>query len=253
VVVTRAAAFFDLDRTLIRGSATFPLAVAAFRAGYVPPRDLLRDAVSALGFIAHGSTDEGSAALRERILRAVAGHPAEDVIALGRDFIPRIAASVLPEARRLLVEHAERGEARYVVSASPIEIVSRLADAMGLEGGIGTRSEIDAAGRYTGLLDGPFCYREGKVAELQRIADLEGFDLADCYAYSDSISDLPFLQAVGHPVAVNPDRELRVHAAAAGWRVVEVAPARRFTLLGAPQRLLALLRRRPDEVVATDV
>lgn len=250
--MTSAAAFFDLDRTLIRGSATFPLAVAAFRAGMVPPRDLLQDAVSAVGFIAHGSTDEGSAALRERILRAVAGHPAEEVIALGDGFIPKIAQGVLPEARTLLTEHAARGEARYVVSASPIEIVGRLAEAMGLEGGIGTRSEIDAEGRYTGRLDGPFCYREGKVAEVERIAALHGHDLAACYAYSDSISDLPFLEMVGHPVAVNPDAELRAHARERGWRVVEVAPDRRFALFAVVRRLVALVRRRPAEVAEAE-
>lgn len=247
-----AAAFFDLDRTLIRGSATFPLAVAAFRAGWVPPRDLARDAVSAVGFISHGSTDEGSAALRERVLRAVAGHPAADVAALGDCFVPRLAQGVLPEARALLGEHTRRGEPRYVVSASPVEIVGPLAAAMGLEGGIGTRSEIDAQGRYTGRLDGPFCYREGKVVEVQRIAALHGHDLSASYAYSDSISDLPFLQLVGHPMAVNPDGELRAHARAHGWPVVEVAPSRRFALLGAPRRLAALVRRRPDEVAAAE-
>ena len=111
-------------------------------------------------------TDEGSAALRERILRAVAGHPAEDVIALGKDFIPQIAASVLPEARLLLAEHAgaRRGPLRGVGVADRDRVAARRRD--GLEGGIGTRSEIDADGRYTGRLDGPFCYREGKVAEL---------------------------------------------------------------------------------------
>ena len=250
--MTTAAAFFDLDRTLIRGSATFPLAVAAFRAGYVPPRDLLRDAVSAVGFIAHGSTDEGSAALRERILRAVAGHPASDVIALGDSFLPKIAASVLPEARALLAEHAARGEARYVVSASPVEIVGRLAGMIGMEGGIGTTSEIDAEGRYTGRLDGPFCYREGKVAHIERIAQEQGYDLADCYAYSDSISDLPFMEAVGHPVAVNPDRELREHARAHGWRIVEVAPAKRFAVFAVLRRLVAVVRREPREIVAAE-
>ncbi len=229
--MTTAAAFFDLDRTLIRGSATFPLAVAAFRAGWVPPKALLADAVSAVGFITHGSTDETSVALRERILKAVAGHLQTDVVALGDGFIPKLAASVLPEARLLLEEHRGRGEACFVVSASPVEIVSRLADAVGMDGGIGTRSEVDAGGRYTGRLEGPFCYREGKVAELERIAAERGFDLAACYAYSDSISDLPFMTAVGHPVAVNPDRELREHALAQGWRVVEVAQARHFALL----------------------
>jgi HAD superfamily hydrolase (TIGR01490 family) len=220
--VTRTAAFFDLDRTLIRGSANFPLAVAAFRAGYVPPRDLVRDAVSAVRFVLHGATDEASAALRERILRAVAGHPAADVVALGETFIPRLARRVLPEARAALDLHAARGEDRVIVSASPIEIVSAIADALGLEGAVGTRSEI-VDGRYTGRLEGPFCYREGKVAEVRRLAAERGYDLSRSTAYSDSISDLPFLQAVGNPVAINADKALRAHAAGHDWRTIAVA------------------------------
>lgn len=227
----RAAAFFDLDRTLIRGSANFPLAVAAFRAGYVPPRQLLRDAVSAVAFVTGGATDEGSAALRERILRAVAGHPAQDVIALGDSFLPRIAASVLPEARRLLDQHAAAGEDRVVVSASPIEIVGRLADSLGLEGAVGTRSEI-VGGCYTGRLEGAFCYGPGKVTEVRRLAAERGYDLALCTAYSDSVSDLPFLEAVGTAVAVNPEKHLRAVAVERGWRIVEVArPSLRARLL----------------------
>ena len=220
--MTRTAAFFDLDRTLIRGSANFPLALAAFRAGYVPPRDLLRDAVSAVRFVLHGASDEASAALRERILRAVAGHPAADVIALGGAFIPRIAERVLPEARAALDRHAAAGEDRIIVSASPIEIVSAIADALGLEGAVGTRSEI-VDGRYTGRLEGPFCYREGKVVEVQRLAAERDYDLSRSTAYSDSISDLPFLQCVGNPVAINADKELAAHAASLGWRTIPVA------------------------------
>ena len=220
--MTRTAAFFDLDRTLIRGSANFPLAVAAFRAGYVPPRDLLRDAVSAVSFVVRGATDEGSAALRERILRAVAGHRVDDVVALGAPIIPKLAASVLPEARVALQRHAAAGEDRIIVSASPIEIVAALADALGLEGAVGTRSEI-VEGRYTGRLDGAFCYRDGKVTEITRLAAERGYDLSRSTAYSDSISDLPFLTAVGNPVAINADKELRAHAALHGWRIIEVA------------------------------
>ena len=223
--VGRTAAFFDLDRTLIRGSANFPLAVAAFRAGYVAPRDLLRDAVSAASFVLHGATDEASAALRERILRAVAGHRSADVIALGNDFIPKLAASVLPEARIALDRHAAAGHDRIIVSASPIEIVGSLAAALGLEGAVGTRSEI-VDGRYTGKLAGPFCYRDGKVLEVQRLAAERGYDLASSFAYSDSISDLPFLAAVGHPVAINADRRLRAHAAELGWTTVAVGKPR---------------------------
>ena len=218
----RGAAFFDLDRTLIRGSANFPLAVAAFRAGYVPPKQLLHDAVNAVAFIVGGATDQRSADLRERILKAVAGHPAEDVIALGDAFIPKIAASVLPEARRLLDQHAQAGEDRIVVSASPIEIVGRLADELGLEGAVGTRSEI-VNGCYTGVLDGAFCYGAGKVVEVQRLAAERGYDLSRSTAYSDSVSDLPFLECVGTAVAVNPEKELRAVALERGWRIVEVA------------------------------
>ena len=218
----RAAAFFDLDRTLIRGSANFPLAVAAFRAGYVPPRQLLHDAANAVAFVVGGASDERSAALRERILRAVAGHPAADVVALGEAFLPKLAAGVLPEARLLLDQHARAGEDRIVVSASPIEIVGRLAERLGLEGAVATRSQI-VDGCYTGRLDGAFCYGAGKVTEVQRLAAERRYDLGRCTAYSDSVSDLPFLEAVGTAVAVNPDRELRAVARARGWRVVEVA------------------------------
>lgn len=218
----RAAAFFDLDRTLIRGSAVFPLAVAAFRAGHVPPRDLLRDAANAVGFVLRGASDARSVALRERVLRAVAGARVEDVVALGERFLPRLVAGVLPESRALLDAHADAGHDRVIVSASPVEIVAELADRLGLEGAVGTRSEI-VGGRYTGRLAGAFCYADGKVAEVRRLAAERGYDLSRCTAYSDSVSDLPFLEAVGTAVAVNPDRALRAIAAERGWRVVEVS------------------------------
>jgi HAD superfamily hydrolase (TIGR01490 family) len=188
----------------------------------VPPKQLLHDAVNAVAFITGGASDQRSADLRERILKAVAGHPAADVVALGDSFIPKIAQSVLPEARRLLDQHAQAGEDRVVVSASPIEIVGRLAEAIGLEGAVGTRSEI-VDGCYTGRLDGAFCYGPGKVVEVQRLAAERGYDLERCTAYSDSISDLPFLECVGTPVAVNPEKHLRAVANERGWRIVEVS------------------------------
>lgn len=231
----RAAAFFDLDRTLIRGSANFPLALAAFKAGYIPPRQMARDVVNALTFITRGATDDRSAAVRERILLAVAGHPAKDVIALGEHFIPRLVASVLPEAQLALDDHASRNEDRVVVSASPVEIVGEFASQLGLEGAVGTRSEIDAEGRYTGQLQGAFCYGEGKAVEVRRMAAERGYDLALCTSYSDSISDLPFLECVGRAVAVNPDKELRALAVQRGWRVLEVARPRPWArALGRP-------------------
>jgi HAD superfamily hydrolase (TIGR01490 family) len=222
MTTTDGAAFFDLDRTLIAGSANFALAVAAFRAGLVGPADLTRDAVNAVGFVLRGADDARSAALRDRILRAVAGHHADELAALSAKIVPRMADSVFPEARRELERHAAAGRDRVIVSASPQEVVAELADALGLEGAIGTRAEI-LDGRYTGVLAGPFCYAENKPVEVRRLAAERGYDLARSTAYSDSVSDLPFLECVGVPVAMNPDAELRAIAAERGWRAVDVA------------------------------
>jgi len=219
----RVAALFDLDRTLIRGSATYPLAVSAFRAGIVPSRDVWRDAVKAICFVLRGSTDEGSQALRERVLGAVAGRHQTELVALADTFIGKLARSLRPTARRLLDLHEQQGHDRIIVSASPIEIVSRLADRLGLEGAVGTRGEVDADGRYTGRLAGAFCYGDGKVTEVRRLAVERGYDLAASFAYSDSFSDLPFLRCVRRPVAVNPDRKLRAYARKNAWPIVDSA------------------------------
>ncbi|MGN6752634.1 MAG: HAD family hydrolase [Intrasporangium sp.] len=223
---SRIAAFFDLDRTLIRGSANYPLAIAAFRAGLVPWRELAADTVNAVRFKRHGSTDAGSAELRERILRAVKGIRQSDIIHLGDRVTPGLVRRLIPQAARLLAEHHTRGEDRVVVSASPIELVGRFAEALGLEGAVATRAELDGEGRYTGRLAGEFCYGKGKVIEIEKLAAERGYDLAQCYAYSDSLSDLPMLERVGNAVAVNPDKELRVLAADRGWPVVEVGRRR---------------------------
>jgi HAD superfamily hydrolase (TIGR01490 family) len=218
----RTAAFFDLDGTLIRGSANIPFALAAFRRGFVPPRDLARDLWNGAAFLVQGASDDRAAAVRERILRAVAGHPVADVVALGDDFLPGVAARVTPEARGLLADHARSGHDRIVVSATSQEIVERLAQRLGMEDGAGTRSEV-VDGRYTGRLAGPFCYGAGKADVVRELAAARGYDLAACFAYSDSVSDLPMMEAVGHPVVVNPEPELRAVAAERGWPVVEVA------------------------------
>jgi HAD superfamily hydrolase (TIGR01490 family) len=219
---SRAAAFFDLDGTLIQGSANIPLAVAAFRRGMVTPGELARDLRNGISFLLQGATDDRSAEVRERILAAVAGHLQSDVVALGETFIGKLAASVQPALRTVLAEHAAQGHDRVIVSASPTEIVSRLADEIGMEHGVGTTSEV-ADGRYTGRLAGPFCYREGKAEVIVALAAEQGYDLAASFAYSDSISDLPMLRAVGTPVAVNPEAELRAIAVAEGWRIVETS------------------------------
>lgn len=227
------AAFFDLDGTLIPGSANIPLAKAAFRDGFVSPTDLAKDLRNGLSFLLKGATDERSAQVRDRILRAVAGHRAADVEALGDHFIDGLVGSIKPAMRDVLDQHGEAGHDRIVISASPTEIVARLAAAAGLEGGVGTTAARDEDGVYTGDLAGPFCYKEGKVAVMEQLAAERGYELADCFAYTDSASDLPMLEAVGHPVVVNPEPELRQIALERGWPVVETSSVPRVKLSSA--------------------
>jgi HAD superfamily hydrolase (TIGR01490 family) len=218
----RAAAFFDLDRTLISGSSAFAFGVAAWRNDLLPTGQLLRDAADAAAFRVAGSTDERSEAIRDRILAYVAGHRVEDLARLGDDVVPEVLARVRPEAKGLLDMHAEAGRDRLIVSATPQELTDRLAGALGLEGSVGTRSEI-VDGRYTGQLEGPFVYGRGKAEAIEKLAAARGYDLALSYAYGDSSSDLPMLELVGHPVAVNPDRSLAAVAHQRGWPVVVFA------------------------------
>jgi HAD superfamily hydrolase (TIGR01490 family) len=224
------AAFFDLDGTLIPGSANIPLAKAAFRRGFVSKTDLAKDLRNGLSFLLKGATDERSEQVRDRILRAVSGHKASDVEALGDYFIADLVDSIKPAMAEVLDRHGAMGHDRIVISASPTEIVARLAHEAGLEDGVGTTATRDADGVYTGELTGPFCYKQGKVEVMAALAAERGYDLADCYAYTDSASDMPMLEAVGHPVAVNPEPELREIATERGWPIVETSSVPRVKL-----------------------
>jgi HAD superfamily hydrolase (TIGR01490 family) len=214
-----SAAFFDLDRTLISGSSAFILAASARSAGFLSTGQFARDAGAALRFKLRGASDQTTDGLRDRVLGAVKGMRQDDLIALNAEVLPKLLAKIRPEARRLLDLHRHAGRNTYIVSAAPVEIVESLAHSLGMTAGIGTRGAVDD-GVYNGELAGPFCYGVGKVTAMEEIARWDGLDLGQCYAYSDSASDLPMLHAVGHPVAVNPDGRLARHARANGWPIV---------------------------------
>jgi HAD superfamily hydrolase (TIGR01490 family) len=214
-----SAAFFDLDRTLISGSSVAVFGMAAYRAGLMSSSQMARDAGAALRFRLAGASDARSEEVRDRMLAAVRIVRHDELVALNADIVPKLIARVRPESQRLLDLHRHAGRATYIVSASPIELVDPLAKALGMTAGIGTRSRV-VDGAYTGELDGPFCYGDGKVEAMQQLARWEGLDLAQCWAYSDSASDLPMLRAVGHPVAVNPDARLAREANRNGWPIV---------------------------------
>jgi HAD superfamily hydrolase (TIGR01490 family) len=226
------AAFFDLDKTLIEGSSALHFARAAYRAGMVSRRQLARDGWANLKFRLNGSTDAGTDELRQRILDAIAGQRQVDLARMGSD----VLAGILPLLYREVLEeayaHQDAGRRAYIVTAASQELAEVLAHVLMMDGGLGMRSEV-RDGVYTGRPAGPFTYREGKAVAIRELAEREGIDLSESYAYSDSESDLPMMRAVGHPVAVNPDRALERVAREEGWRIM------RFDKLGRRLKWLA--------------
>lgn len=215
----QAAAFFDLDRTLISGASAFPVGVEAWRQGLASNTDVVRWGAAALSFKLIGDKGDATEGARSDFLGAIDGAPVESVDSLGTAVLPRLTDKVRPEARKLVSMHHEKGRDTWIVSASPDRLVIPLAGSLGMTGAIGTKGEV-VDGHFTGRLDGPFVYGAGKVEAIAKIASDRGYDLERCYAYSDSISDLPMLEAVGHPVAVNPDSELEDIARERGWPIV---------------------------------
>lgn len=228
---TRAAAFFDLDRTLMAGSSGIFFAKAAYQSGMISRSRLAKDAYENLRFRLRGSTDDRADEVRRRVGEMIADVPVRNLQRLS----PRVLAGVLPRLYPAMLErayaHQDDGLRVYIVTAASQEMADLLAHVLAFDGGLGSRSEI-VDGRYTGRAAGPFNYREGKVLSMQELAALQGIDLAASYAYSDSESDLPMLRAVGHPVVVNPDADLRRIAAEEGWEVVHLDRlARRLKLV----------------------
>ena len=215
-----AAAFFDLDRTLISGSSVYAFGLAAWRNGLMPTRDILSDAAKAITFRLGGATDDKADAVRDRVLSGITGQTTETLSSLGDQIIGNLLEHVRNEAQGFLALHQEAGRDTYIVTASPIEIVERLARELGMTGAIATVAETKD-GVYTGRLAEPFCYGPGKAEAVGKLAAQRGYDLRLCYAYSDSASDLPMLELVGHPVAVNPDRKLEAVARGRNWPIVE--------------------------------
>jgi HAD superfamily hydrolase (TIGR01490 family) len=175
-----------------------------------------------------GRTNEVLRVARELIV----GVPARALERMNPEVMAAILPRVYPQMLDEVYAHQDAGRATFIVSAAGNGVVEPLADVLGMDGGLGTRYEIDAEGAFTGRFDGPFVYGQGKVEAMQAFAAEHGIDLAESYAYSDSLSDLPMLRAVGHPVAVNPDPPLAEIAREEGWQTM------RFERLG--RRLVAL-------------
>jgi HAD superfamily hydrolase (TIGR01490 family) len=215
-----AAAFFDLDRTLLRRSSALALAGSFRERGLISRWQMLRAAGWQLLFVARGASHEAVRRGAEDGLRVLAGYTPDELRELVAEAMePVLRPLVYAEPLRLVEEHHERGERVYIVSAALQEIVDAIAEDLGFDGALGTICEV-REGRYTGRALRAL-HAEAKAEALREVAEDEGFDLAECTAYSDSHTDLPFLEAVGHPVAVNPDRALRKIADERSWPMLE--------------------------------
>jgi len=219
----------------MQGSSAFQFGRAAYRAGLLGRRQLLADAVANLQFRLRGATDADSLALRERIAASLEGRRVVELERLGATVLAGILPRVYPQMLALAHEHQDAGRRAFIVTAASQELADILARVMALDGGIGSQISEVVDGVYTGRPAGEFVYRTGKARAIEQLAAREGIDLTRSYAYSDSESDLPMLEAVGHPVAVNPDTALLRIARDRGWDVL------RFDRLGRRLKAAAAL------------
>lgn len=229
------AAFFDVDRTLIPGSSLFLLARGLYERDMFRVRDILRFGWGQMMFRLQGERTRGMERSRASTLEFVMGRDQQELISWGREIAEE---SILPRVYRDIVDvidrHRDRGDTTFLVTAAPIELAETLADALGMTGAIGTVSEVDDLGRYTGRLAGPVMHGPEKAKAAAEIAASHGIDLLECHAYSDSMNDLPLLESVGYPHAVNPEGELKRIALARGWPIHELRTRRRALLIGIP-------------------
>ncbi|GAA1244196.1 HAD family hydrolase [Pseudonocardia aurantiaca] len=213
------AAFFDLDKTIIAGSSALAFSRPFRRQGLINRRAVLRSAYAQLLLVLAGADADTMELLRRRLTALCTGWEVAQIRAIVAETLHDIVEPlVYAEATELIAEHRANGDEVVVLSASGLEVVEPIAALVGADRCLATRMGV-ADGRYTGVID-YYCYGEEKARAARKIAAEQGYRLADCRAYSDSITDLPLLEAVGHPTAVNPDRALRREAEQRGWPIL---------------------------------
>jgi HAD superfamily hydrolase (TIGR01490 family) len=215
-----SAAFFDLDKTIIATSSTLALGRTFYDSGLISRRAVVMGAYARFAYHLGRVDEERMARLRDEMARMVTGWDIQQVNGIVAEaFRDLIDPLVYEEAAALIEEHHAAGRAVVIVSSSGEEVVGPIGGMLGADHVVATRMAV-AEGRYTGDLEfysfGPF-----KAEAMRDLAAENGWDLADCYAYSDSATDVPMLETVGHPYAVNPDRGLRREALARGWPVLQ--------------------------------
>jgi HAD superfamily hydrolase (TIGR01490 family) len=239
---TRPAAFFDLDKTVIAKSSTLAYAKPFYRGGLINRRAVLRSGYAQFVFLAGGADHDQIERMRAYLSAMCTGWDVQQV----KDIVAEtlhdlIDPMVYAEAAQLIEDHHEAGRDVVIVSTSGAEVVEPIGEMLGADQVVATQMKI-VDGRYTGEI-GSYVYGPAKAEAVRRLAVSQGYDLARSFAYSDSVTDLPMLEAVGHPCAVNPDRALRKTAVERGWPVLDfhqpVSLRSRFSDLRPPRPAMA--------------
>ncbi|UNZ17923.1 HAD-IB family hydrolase [Streptomyces sp. 891-h] len=231
----RAAAFFDLDNTVMQGAALFHFGRGLYKRKFFRKRELTRFAWQQAYFRLAGSENaDHMQDARESALSIVKGHRVSELMAIGEEIYDEyMAGRIWPGTRALAQAHLDAGQKVWLVTAAPVETATIIARRLGLTGALGTVAE-SVGGVYTGRLVGEPLHGPAKAEAVRALAAAEGLDLDRCAAYSDSANDIPMLSLVGYPYAINPDSRLRAHAREMGWRLRDYRKGRKAAKVGIP-------------------
>ena len=222
-MMTRSAAFFDLDKTIIARSSSLAFSRPFYASGLINRRTVLRSGYAQFVYLAGGADHDQMERMRQYLQSMVAGWPVAQVREVVAETLHELIDPIVyDEAVTLIEEHRALGRDIVIVSTSGYEVVEPIGQMLGADHVVATRMVIDD-GRYTGEID-YYAYGPTKADAIRDMAAKHGYDLSASYAYSDSQTDLPMLEAVGHPTAVNPDKELAKIAAEREWPVAAVQP-----------------------------
>ena len=234
--MTKSAAFFDADETLIKGSSSYYLARELYRRGFFGWRDIAFAAWHSFVYVAFGEKMERIKKVSDRATHVMAGHSIAELESIGDEvYDSMLGERVFAGTKEILEQHLADGDEVWLISATPTQMVQLIARRMGATGGIGTDIAIQN-GILQPRLAGPMMHGKAKAETVQKIAKERGLDLDSSYAYSDSLNDLPLLHTVGNPIAVNPDPRLRMYAKRLGWRTYDFRKRRTTSVRGAAKR-----------------
>jgi HAD superfamily hydrolase (TIGR01490 family) len=233
----QAAAFFDLDNTVIQGASLFHLAKGLYRRNFFPTRVIFKALwLQAYFRIVGRENPQHIEDARKATLLFIEGHTVDELEEIGAEIYEEsIASRIWPGTRAIAQSHLDVGQQVWLVTAAPVEVAGIIAARLGLTGALATTAEhVDRV--YTGRLNGELLHGPAKAEAVRALAHEQGLDLSRCFAYSDSYNDLPMLSLVGHPCAINPDGRLQHHAEENDWQIRDYRTGRRamrFGLFGA--------------------